>query len=89
MAGADFAARHLDDGILRMHLAVDLLKRLRYALYALHNIKHLKIRRINGRGIAEQAKDCGARALRIVNRQTPLFDAANEPRNALLRGVGL
>ena len=69
VAGADLAARNLDDRVLGMEFAVDGLKRLGHALYTLDHVIRHNVPFIEPGRVAHQAQDGGVCALGIVDPQ--------------------
>ena len=69
VAGADLAARNLDDRVLGMEFAVDGLKRLGHALYTLDHVIRHNVPFIEPGRVAHQAEDKCIRTLGIVDPQ--------------------
>ena len=69
VAGADLAARNLDDRVLGVEFAVDGLERLGHALYTLDHVIRHNVPFIEPGRVAHQAQDGGVCALGIVDPQ--------------------
>ena len=69
VAGADLAARNLDDRVLGVEFAVDGLERLGHALYTLDHVIRHNVPFIEPGRVAHQAEDKCIRTLGIVDPQ--------------------
>ena len=69
VAGADLAARDLDDRVLGVEFAVDSLERLGHALYALDYVIRHNVTFVQTGRVAHQAEDKCIRTLGIVDPQ--------------------
>ena len=87
VAGADLAARDLDDRVLGVEFAVDSLERLGHALYALDHVIRHNVTFVQTGRVAHQAENGGIFALGIVDPQPHIREMLHQSFDTFLVAV--